>query len=89
MHSFPEALLLNDNSTGVSALPRREHSQRRWVRSVVNLAINDRYEICALEHRGYGEVHPRLAAVLDPGIRDLQGQLAALGRLLDAEELES
>lgn len=59
-------------------LPRREQSRYRWVRAVLGISIDHLEDTRAASMRAYGEVHPELAAALDPGLRTLQEQLRAL-----------
>jgi hypothetical protein len=66
-------------------LPHREQSRLRWVRAVLGIGIDDLQDTRATSLRAYGEVHPGLAAALDPAVRDLQGQLRALLFLLESD----
>jgi hypothetical protein len=65
-------------------LPHRQQSRLRWVRAVLGIGIDDLEDTRARSLRAYGEVHPELAATLDPAVRDLQGHLRALLFLLDS-----
>jgi hypothetical protein len=65
-------------------LPHREQSRLRWVRAVLGIGIDDLQDSRAMSLRAYGDVHPGLAAALDPAVRDLQGQLRALLFLLES-----
>jgi hypothetical protein len=64
-------------------LPRREGSRFRWVRSVLGILDNDLEDARAEKMGGYGAVDPALAAVLDPGIGQLQQDVRALQGLLE------
>jgi hypothetical protein len=66
-------------------LPRREGSRLRWVRAELGILGTDLEDARAEKLRGYGRVDPELAGVLDPGIGELQDDLRALERLLQAD----
>jgi transposase-like protein len=59
-------------------LPRREQSRYRWVRAVLGTSIDHLEDTRAVSLRAYGEVHPGLAAALDPDLRVLQERLRGL-----------
>jgi transposase-like protein len=59
-------------------LPRREQSRYRWVRAVLGTSIDHLEDTRAVSLRAYGEVHPELAAALDPDLRALQERLRGL-----------
>lgn len=65
-------------------LPHREQSRLRWVRAVLGIGIDDLQDTRAVSLRSYGDVHPGLAAALDPAVQELQRQLRALLFLLEA-----
>jgi hypothetical protein len=59
-------------------LPHREQSRLRWVRAVLGIGIDDLQDTRAVSLRSYGDVHPALAAALDPAVQELQRQLRGL-----------
>jgi hypothetical protein len=65
-------------------LPRREGSRLRWVRAILGILWSDLEDARAARLRGYGNVDPALAGVLDPSIEMLQMELRSLERLLES-----
>lgn len=86
-HAPPMIALVNDRIgelTDRFALPHREQSRLRWVRAVLGIGIDDLQDTRAVSLRSYGEVHPGLAAALDPAVQELQKDLRALLFLLES-----
>ncbi len=60
----------------------REVSRRRTIQALISSEMNGVQDGFASRLRGYGDVDPSVAEVLDPQLQQLQARLGELGQLL-------